>query len=76
MFRNWNIMRVLRLATGIMLMAQGIRSHDWAMATIGGMFSLAPLLNVGCCTGNRCTTSCTGRPAAATKDISHKEEVH
>lgn len=47
--RNWNFMRVLRLAMGIFVVVQGFLNKEWIFVILGGLFSLMPLLNVGCC---------------------------
>lgn len=41
-------MRVLRLALGIFIIVQGV--------VAGVMFSLMPLLNIGCCGASVCNT--------------------
>lgn len=50
-------MRVLRLALGIFVIAQGIQSKEWWFVVMGGLFSLMPLLNIGCCGVSGCNTS-------------------
>lgn len=47
-------MRVLRLALGIFIIGQGIVAKDWTFIALGGLFSLMPLLNVGCCSVSGC----------------------
>ncbi|MBL1410060.1 hypothetical protein [Sphingobacterium faecale] len=54
--RNWNIMRVLRLALGIFVIVQGVMDQQWILAILGGMFALMPLMNVGCCGVSGCST--------------------
>lgn len=54
---NWNFMRVLRLIIGIALLMQGIMRHDGLMAILGAVFSLMPILNIGCCGTNGCAIS-------------------
>lgn len=53
---NWNFMRVLRLALGIFIMVQGIMAKEWLLVGLGGLFSLMPLLNMGCCGVSGCNT--------------------
>lgn len=45
--RNWNFMRVFRLALGVIVMVQGIMANEWLMAGLGALFALMPLMNVG-----------------------------
>ncbi|RZF57921.1 hypothetical protein [Sphingobacterium corticibacterium] len=55
-FRSWNLMRVLRLALSILVIVQGIIAKEWLLAGLGGLFSLMPLLNIGCCSDSGCNT--------------------
>lgn len=54
--QNWNMMRFLRLAIGIAVTVQGILVHDALLAILGGLFSLMPLMNVGCGANGACNT--------------------
>lgn len=54
--QTWNLMRLLRLAMGIALIYQGIELQQWLFVVMGGLFSLMPLLNIGCCGTNACAT--------------------
>ncbi len=47
--QNWNMQRVLRLVLGIVIVVQGVLTQQWALAALGSLFSLLPLLNIGCC---------------------------
>ncbi len=60
-FRNWNFMRLLRLAMGIFIVVQGILYNQWFFVVIGAVFSLMPLFNVGCCTTNCATNRYDGK---------------
>lgn len=73
-FRNWNFMRVLRLALGIIVIVQGIEAKEWLLVGLGSLFSLMPLMNIGCC----CTAGCNvpaPKNKKSTEEISY-EEVH
>lgn len=54
--RNWNFMRLLRLALGIYIIVYGIQLSQWWFIVIGAYFTLMPLLNIGCCGSNSCKT--------------------
>ncbi len=54
--RNWNFMRVLRLALGIYIIVQGVIENQWMFVALGGLLSLMPLLNIGCCDASGCNT--------------------
>ena len=45
---SWNFMRALRLALGIFVIVTGIQEQQWLLAIMGGLFSLMPILNIGC----------------------------
>lgn len=53
--RNWDIMRIIRLALGIYVVVEGIRMNQWALIIPGAVFSLMPLFNIGCSAGGSCT---------------------
>jgi hypothetical protein len=50
--RNWNILRVVRLALGIAIIIQGVQASEWMFVVLGTMFSLMPIFNLGCSGGN------------------------
>lgn len=54
--RSWNLMRVLRLALAFSIIYQGIDLKQWLFVAIGGLLTLMPLLNIGCCSTNECAT--------------------
>ncbi len=53
-FKNWNFIRLLRLAMGLAIMYQGIISRQWIFVFLGGVFSLLPIVNIGICGTNSC----------------------
>ncbi len=52
---NWNAMRLVRLLLGVSIIAQGARTGEWIFMGAGVVFTLMPLLNVGCCATGNCT---------------------
>lgn len=70
--KNWNMMRVLRLALGIFIIVQGIMAKEWLLAGLGGLFSLMPLMNIGCCGVSGCSTP-VSRTRKKKEDISYEE---
>ncbi|SEH63179.1 hypothetical protein SAMN02927937_00575 [Paenimyroides aquimaris] len=70
--RNWSFMRVLRLALGIFIVVQGIMTKEWLIVGLGGLFSLMPLMNIGCCGVSGCSTS-VPRSNKKTEDITYEE---
>ena len=49
-------MRVLRLALGMYIIVQGVVENQWMFVALGGLLSLMPLLNIGCCGASGCNT--------------------
>lgn len=54
--KGWNFMRVLRLALGIFIIVQGVQIKEWLFVGAGVLFSLMPILNIGCCGVSGCNT--------------------
>jgi hypothetical protein len=69
---NWNFSRILRLILGGIILVEGIRSGEFFFILVGGIFTLMPLFNVGCC-----NTACAPRnsrfKAPTNDDISYEE---
>lgn len=72
--RNWDFMRALRLMLGIFVILQGITTKEWLLVGLGGLFSLMPLMNIGCCGVSGCNTPVSKNNKKA-EDITY-EEVH
>lgn len=51
---GWNFFRWLRLALGIMILFEGITSGVAIFVLFGLIFTLMPLLNMGCCSTSSC----------------------
>ncbi|GAB1396819.1 hypothetical protein MASR1M65_15960 [Saprospiraceae bacterium] len=74
LLRNWDFMRVLRLALGLYVIVEGIRMHDTMLITLGGIFTLMPVFNIGCSAGGTCTPRYRERQTFnPNEDISYKE---
>lgn len=54
--QNWNFFRVIRLILGVAIIVQAILAKDILMGLLGVMFTAMPLLNIGCCGVNNCST--------------------
>jgi len=70
--RNWNLMRVLRLTLGIFIIVQGIMQKEWLLLGFGSLFSLMPLMNIGCCGVSGCNTP-VRKSNKKIEDISYEE---
>lgn len=65
---NWNIFRILRLALGLFLMTEAIRTGNWFMTAFAAAMFIMPLLNIGCCAGGNCAV-----PENKSSDINSEE---
>lgn len=72
-FKKWDIMRVLRLVVGMFIVVQGIQMGDWQLMALGGLFSLMPLFNVGCCGNAGCHTMPKLKHNQKIEDITYEE---
>lgn len=54
-FKNWNFLRILRLAMGIFLVIEAAKSGMWLLVFVGVVFVAMPLLNIGCCATGNCS---------------------
>ena len=70
--KNWDLMRVLRLALGIIIIVQGVQAKEWLFVALGGLFSLMPLLNIGCCGASGCNTP-VSKSSKKIEDITYEE---
>lgn len=71
---RWSVMRVIRLLMGIAIIVQGFYVHQWTYVAMGGLFTLMPLFNMGCCSTGACDTPRT-KTSTNTEEIQY-EEVH
>lgn len=65
-------MRVLRLALGIFIIVQGVQTKEWLFVALGGLFSLMPIMNIGCCGASGCNTPIR-KSNRTTEDVSYEE---
>lgn len=59
---TWHPMRMLRMGVSIAAIIQGIQLHDYMVASVGLIFGVATIFNVGCCSvpGSNCSSgSCS-----------------
>lgn len=59
--QHWNFMRLLRLALGIFIVIQGIQTHDWIFIVLGGIFTILPIFNIGCCGASGCQSAASSK---------------
>ncbi len=70
--KNWNVLRVIRLVFGVYVLIQGVYARDMSYLLIGGLFTLMPVLNIGCCSTSGCVTP-NRKNEITTEDISYEE---
>lgn len=70
--RNWDFMRVFRLALGIFIVVQSVQANEWLFVALGGIFVLMPLLNIGCCGTSGCNTPISNSNKKV-EDITYEE---
>ena len=52
--KNWNIMRLLRLAIGVWAIISAIQTGHEALGLLGAVVLAMAILNIGCCGVNGC----------------------
>lgn len=68
----WNFMRILRLVLGVSILIQGVQAHEILFIFMGGLFTLMPIFNVGCCSTAGCATP-NKKSTASMDEISFEE---
>lgn len=75
LFSNWHFMRILRAGVAIWAIFEFIRTNDLFLLTIGGLFGLQAIFDVGCCGASGCTTSPKDRKQQISPQEIDYEEV-
>ena len=70
---DWNVMRVIRLALGILVIIQSISEKNYMLTVAGGLFAFLALINVGCCGANGCAVNTRENKSDITKDGAYEE---
>jgi len=70
-FKNWNVIRFLRLGIGLAIVVQAIMASDMMIAFAGLLFTGMAVFNAGCCGTSGCSTPV--RKENSSKDISYEE---
>ncbi len=72
--RNWNLFRILRVALGVFILAQGLVSKDVFSMVLGITFAGMAVLNVGCCGAGGCSTDTSfSKKNTDTKEVIFEE---
>jgi len=73
---NWNLFRVIRVAIGVFIIAQGVYAYDTFSIVLGSVFGGMALFNVGCCGANGCATDIhQTSKSVISQEISYEEVV-
>ena len=70
---NWNIFRILRLALGLFLMTEAIRTGVWFMTIFAAAMIIMPLLNIGCCAAGNCAVPDRKLSGSDTDEVQFEE---
>ncbi|MDX1364203.1 hypothetical protein [Arenibacter latericius] len=70
---NWNLFRFIRLAIGLYLLIDGVRTGMWMLIAIGVAFTVMPLLNIGCCATGNCSVSPTNENRSNSEELTYEE---
>ena len=70
---NWGFMRVFRLALGIYIIVQGIHANEWMFIVLGALFSIMPLMNIGCCGASGCNTTQVNTKNNKNEEVKYEE---
>ena len=70
--KNWNFVRLLRLAIGVFLFVEALISQKWFLVAVGAIFVLMPLLNIGCCATGDCAVP-RNNPKNSSDEVEYEE---
>lgn len=56
LFKNWNIIRAIRLILGTLILVEGVQAGHWILIIFGAVFAGMSVLNIGCPLGPKCST--------------------
>ncbi len=70
--KNWNFVRLLRLAIGVFLFVEALISQKWFLVAVGAIFVLMPLLNFGCCATGDCAVP-QNNPKKSSDEVEYEE---
>lgn len=75
LLKNWNIMRLLRLAIGVWAIIAAYQSGEALLGLMGGLLLVMAVMNIGCCGVGGCNTQMTTRKKSSqkTEEISYEE---
>ena len=73
-FKNWNIIRFLRLGMGLVILVQAVIAADILFGLAGLLFTGMAVFNAGCCGSGACAAP-PAKKNTGSGEITY-EEVH
>ena len=71
--QGWNIMRLIRLALGIIILVQGIGMRDAVYSMMGVFLSALAFLNIGCCGAGGCSVPSSYKSSKTLEETDYEE---
>lgn len=75
LFSGWSLLRVLRLAMGILAVVFVVRGHDALLGAAGGLLLFMAIFSVGCCGAGGCAINPPGDASTREPSQASYEEV-
>lgn len=72
-FKRWNVMRLLRLAIGVMAIVQAYQQNSWILGIASFFVIIAAIANLGCCSSNSCSANMYKHNKNSTEKITYEE---
>ena len=54
LLKNWNLMRILRMAIAVWAIIAAFQTKEVALGLIGGLLLIMAVMNIGCCGVRAC----------------------
>ncbi|MBL7817062.1 MAG: hypothetical protein JNL70_18705 [Saprospiraceae bacterium] len=70
---RWSFMRILRLAMGVWLIVESLRTDETMFSILGGLFVFQALMNVSCIGGNCDVPAAVQRRATGAEETTFEE---
>lgn len=72
-FKNWNVVRFLRLGIGLFILVQAVIVGDVLIGLAGLLFASMAVFNAGCGSTGACGTPTRSRNRDMSKEITYEE---
>lgn len=71
-FKQWNFIRVIRLAMGVYILVQGFVDRQWFFVGFGLIFTMMPIFNIACCRASGCSAN-VRETQSENKEVEYEE---